>query len=69
MTRDRADALFILSSQLTFPNRTRIAKLASNAGLPTLVPLREYVEAGFLPSLVQATRSIASKRRYMWIRS
>jgi putative ABC transport system substrate-binding protein len=35
---------------LTFPNRARIAKLASNAGLPTLVPLREYVEAGFLTS-------------------
>jgi putative ABC transport system substrate-binding protein len=50
MTRDRADALFILSSPLTFPNRARIAKLASNAGLPTLVPLREYVEAGFLTS-------------------
>jgi putative ABC transport system substrate-binding protein len=50
MTRDQADALFILSSPLTFPNRARIAKLASNAGLPTLVPLREYVEAGFLTS-------------------
>ena len=35
---------------MTFPNRARIAKLASNAGLPTLVPLREYVEAGFLTS-------------------
>jgi putative tryptophan/tyrosine transport system substrate-binding protein len=50
MARDRADALFILSSPLTFPNRARIAKLASNARLPTLVPLREYVEAGFLTS-------------------
>ena len=50
MTRERADALFILSSPLTFPNRARIAKLASTAGLPTLVPLREYVETGFLAS-------------------
>jgi putative tryptophan/tyrosine transport system substrate-binding protein len=50
MTRDRADALFMLSSPLTFPSRGRIAKLASNARLPTLVPLREYVEAGFLTS-------------------
>jgi putative ABC transport system substrate-binding protein len=50
MTRAHAEALFILSSPLTFPNRTRLAKLASASGLPALVPLREYVETGFLVS-------------------
>jgi putative tryptophan/tyrosine transport system substrate-binding protein len=50
MTRERADALLILSSPLTFPNRARLAELALNARVPTLVPLREYVEAGFLLS-------------------
>ena len=50
MTRARAEALFVLSSPLTFPNRARLAKLASAAGLPALVPLREYVETGFLVS-------------------
>jgi putative ABC transport system substrate-binding protein len=50
MTRERADALFVLSSPLTFPNRAWLAELAAKAGLPTLVPLREYVEAGFLVS-------------------
>jgi len=50
MTREHADALLILSSPLTFPNRVRLAELASKARLPTIVPLREYVEAGFLLS-------------------
>jgi len=50
MTREHADALLILSSPLTFPNRARLAELALKARLPTLVPLREYVEAGFLLS-------------------
>jgi putative ABC transport system substrate-binding protein len=50
MVRERADALFLISSAVTFPNRARIAKLASDARLPTLVPLREYVEAGFVAS-------------------
>jgi putative ABC transport system substrate-binding protein len=50
MTRERADAVLLLSSPLTFPNRARLAELALKARLPTLVPLREYVEAGFLLS-------------------
>lgn len=50
MARDKADALFLISSSVTFPNRARIATLASNARIPTLVPLREYVEAGFVVS-------------------
>ncbi|MFL5070877.1 MAG: ABC transporter substrate-binding protein [Xanthobacteraceae bacterium] len=50
MTRERAEAVLILSSPLTFPNRARLARLASKARLPTLVPLREYVETGFLVS-------------------
>jgi putative tryptophan/tyrosine transport system substrate-binding protein len=50
MTRKHADALLILSSPLTFPNRARLAELALKARVPTLVPLREYVEAGFFLS-------------------
>ncbi len=64
MTRERADALFVLSSPLTFPNRARLAELVTRAGLPTLVPLREYVEAGFLmsygPSFVEHCRQAAT---------
>ena len=50
MTRERAQALFVLSSPVTFPNRAQLAELTTKAGLPTLVPIREYVEAGFLVS-------------------
>jgi putative ABC transport system substrate-binding protein len=64
MTHERADALLILSSPLTFPNRARLAELALKARVPTLVPLREYVEAGFLlsygPSYTEHCRQAAT---------
>ena len=50
LVRDRAEAALLLSGPLIFPNRARLAKLALNARLPTMVPLREYAEAGFLIS-------------------
>jgi putative ABC transport system substrate-binding protein len=50
MVRERADALFLISSAVTFPNRTQIARLAAAVRMPTLVPLREYVEAGLMTS-------------------
>src|SRR5262249_48016632 len=64
MTRDRVDAVLLLSSPLTFPNRARLAQLALKARLPMLVPLREYVEAGFLlsygPSYAEHCRQAAT---------
>jgi putative tryptophan/tyrosine transport system substrate-binding protein len=64
MTRNRVDAVLLLSSPLTFPNRARLAELALKARLPMLVPLREYVEAGFLlsygPSYVEHCRQAAT---------
>lgn len=50
VARDKADALFLISSSVTFPNRARIAKLVSIAKIPALVPLREYLETGFVVS-------------------
>jgi ABC-type uncharacterized transport system substrate-binding protein len=49
-TSQRADATLILSSPLTFPNRSVIVKSALNARLPTLGALREYAQAGVLMS-------------------
>ena len=64
MTRERAEAVLILSSPLTFPNRVQLAGHALKARLPTLVPLREYVEAGFLlsygPSYADRCRQAAT---------
>jgi ABC-type uncharacterized transport system substrate-binding protein len=50
MTRQRADAVLVLSSPLTFPNRPRIVESALRARMPTLGALREYAEAGVLMS-------------------
>ena len=50
LARDRAEAALLLSGPLIYPNRARLAKLALNARLPTMAPLREYAEAGFLIS-------------------
>ena len=64
MTRERVDAVLLLSSPVTFPNRARLAELALKARLPMLVPLREYVEAGFLlsygPSYAEHCRQAAT---------
>jgi putative ABC transport system substrate-binding protein len=50
MASQRSDAALILSSPLTFPNRTRIVAAALKAGMPTLGALREYAQAGVLLS-------------------
>jgi len=64
MTSQRADAALILSSPLTFPNRSRIAASALKARMPTLVALREYAEGGVLmsygPSYADHCRRAAS---------
>jgi putative ABC transport system substrate-binding protein len=50
MTHERADAVLILSSPLTFPNRPRIVEAALRARVPTMGALREYMESGVLMS-------------------
>ena len=48
--RDRADALIIFTISSLFPYRRRLAELAVKHRLPTVVGVREYVEAGCLAS-------------------
>jgi putative ABC transport system substrate-binding protein len=50
MTHERADAVLILSSPLTFPNRPRIVEAALRARVPTMGALREYTVSGVLMS-------------------
>jgi putative ABC transport system substrate-binding protein len=50
MTHERADAALVLSSPLTFPNRSRIVEAALGARVPTMGALREYAQAGLLLS-------------------
>jgi putative ABC transport system substrate-binding protein len=44
----RADAVFVLSSPLAFPNQKVIADFALKANIPTVCALREYAVAGCL---------------------
>ena len=48
MPGQSVDAVLVLSSPLTFPNRSRIVAAALKAGMPTLGALREYAQAGLL---------------------
>ncbi|MBI4608717.1 MAG: ABC transporter substrate-binding protein [Candidatus Rokubacteria bacterium] len=50
MTRGRAEALLVLGEPMFFVHRTRLAQLATTSRLPTMLTLREYVEAGGLMS-------------------
>ena len=43
---DRAGALIVLSSTMLFAERSRIAELAAQIGLPAMYMFREYAEAG-----------------------
>jgi putative tryptophan/tyrosine transport system substrate-binding protein len=49
-SRDRAHAVFVLSSPITFLNRPRVAGAALKQRLPALCALREYAVAGCLLS-------------------
>jgi putative tryptophan/tyrosine transport system substrate-binding protein len=49
-SRDRAHAVFVLSSPITFLNRPRVAAAALKQRLPALCALREYAVAGCLLS-------------------
>ena len=50
VARGRADALIIFTISSLFPYRRRVAELAVKHRLPTVVGVREYVEAGCLAS-------------------
>ena len=50
MEREHIDATLILSNPLTFPNRVEMNAAALRHRMPTMVSLREYVEAGALMS-------------------
>src|SRR5262249_53188424 len=50
VTRNRPDALFVLSSPATFSNRSRITGFATTHRLPAICALREYALAGCLLS-------------------
>jgi len=45
-TRERAEAMFVVASPFTFPERLRIAELALKHRLPSMHGPYEYVEAG-----------------------
>ena len=49
-TRERAEALFVVTTAMFFRERTRIAQLALKHRLPAVFALRESVEAGGLMS-------------------
>ena len=59
--RDRPDALVICWDSITLTYAKRIAEFALQQRLPTLVPVKEYVEAGMLMSL--GTSLPAQRRR------
>jgi len=48
--KSRVDALYVNSDVLTIANRTRIITLATEARLPTMHMIRDFVEAGGLMS-------------------
>jgi putative ABC transport system substrate-binding protein len=48
--KGHAHALYVCADPLVTSNRARIITLAQGAGLPTLFPFRDYVEAGGLMS-------------------
>ena len=50
MTKERADAVLVLSDPMTFFHRARIAELAAKRRLPTMHGVRGYVDAGGLMS-------------------
>ena len=48
--RERADALMVAGSAVTYENGQRLVAFASESRLPTIYPFREAVEAGGLMS-------------------
>jgi putative tryptophan/tyrosine transport system substrate-binding protein len=68
MARERIDATLILSNPLTFPNRVEMTTSALRHRIPTIVSLREYVEAGALMSYGPSYADIAGEPLFMLTR-
>jgi hypothetical protein len=63
----RADALFVVTEPLTASHRTQIGTLASDARLPTMLGMREYVEARGLMSY-RPSAGLQRRTTYLLIR-
>ena len=48
MKKERADGAIILTSAMFYAERTRIAKLAAESRIPTILGSKEFTEAGGL---------------------
>jgi putative ABC transport system substrate-binding protein len=63
ITRERLDAVLVVTDAISFNQRTRIAEFAAKGHLSTMYELRDYVEAGGLmaygPSLADLSRRAA----------
>jgi len=57
-TRERAEAIFVVASPFTFPERQRIGELALKHRLPSMHGPFEYVEAGGLLSYAPSYRDL-----------
>jgi ABC-type uncharacterized transport system substrate-binding protein len=64
LAKERAQAVMVITDPLFFANRQRLAELALNNRLASLVPLREYVEAGGLMSYGEALGEFYRRTAY-----
>ena len=64
ITRERLQAVFVVTDPISFNQRARIADFAAKSHLPTMYELKDYVEAGGLmaygPSLADLSRRAAT---------
>ena len=67
--RREAQAVLVLGDTLTFVHRRQVTALAARYRLPTMYPLREYVDVGGLIGTGPTARSYFVARSSMWIRS
>ena len=63
--KGRAEALYVCGDPLMITNRIRINTLALGARLPTMLPSREFVEAGGLMSYGANSGPVPAHRRYV----
>jgi ABC-type uncharacterized transport system substrate-binding protein len=64
LAKERAQAVMVITDALYFAHRQRLAELALNNRLASLVPLREYVEAGGLMSYGEALGEFYRRTAY-----
>jgi putative tryptophan/tyrosine transport system substrate-binding protein len=62
--KERAQAVMVITDALYFAHRQRLAELALRHRLASLVPLREYVEAGGLMSYGEALGEFYRRTAY-----